>query len=227
MIPDKLTKLRQLLAQKIEREADVVYILVEVRKVIDLEEGRFSVLKFFCDWILHPRLERRDAKQILKTFDNSLEQALRNPSVALRMMNNVSGLMSLRLFLDDLFIFLGEHRLDTSLVGNLSRLEQFLGFYVDIIAATPLHAPACGLKSLDTIQVAKTMEILRPPTVQDDRFIFTIRWSFKKADVERLSLSNEIWFPSKPITRSVTIAKFENKDGTVVLVPQESKAFWS
>jgi hypothetical protein len=49
MTTAKLETLRTLLTQPIAREADVMYALVEVRKVIDLLPKRFTVLKFFCD----------------------------------------------------------------------------------------------------------------------------------------------------------------------------------
>jgi len=111
MAEDGLATIRKLLAKPIDCEAKVVYFLVEVRKSIDLMHGRFEVLKFFCDWMLHPRMEWRDAKRILQTFDASLGKALLNPSAALEMMNAVSPLTSLRYFLNDLFVFLGLHLL--------------------------------------------------------------------------------------------------------------------
>src|ERR1035438_9053358 len=105
MLEDRLAKLRELLAQPIEREADVAYTLLEIRKVIDLLPNRFTILKFFCDWIAHPKMDRRAAKEILKSFDSYLATVLLNPHAALKMMNTVSPLISLRGFQHDLFVF--------------------------------------------------------------------------------------------------------------------------
>jgi hypothetical protein len=56
--------------------------------------------------------------------------------------------------------------------------------------------------------------------------MFTIEWSFLKDGRERMSIFNEVWFPAKPLIRTVTIATLENRDGAVKWVPQDSQAFW-
>jgi hypothetical protein len=66
-------KLSQELGQTITSERQVVYILVELRKLLEkkglLKEERFRALRFCCDWTVHSRLDRDTAKIITELFD--------------------------------------------------------------------------------------------------------------------------------------------------------------
>ncbi len=50
-----LEKLNKHISNGIDREADVVYLLVQIRKLLerDKEGGKFRSLDLYCDWILH------------------------------------------------------------------------------------------------------------------------------------------------------------------------------
>jgi hypothetical protein len=73
VIPDIAHKLSQELAQTITSERQVVYILVELRKLLEkkrlLKEERFRALRFCCDWTVHSKLDRDTAKIITELFD--------------------------------------------------------------------------------------------------------------------------------------------------------------
>ena len=58
MKPDILTKLAAELREPIGSERQVVYIMVELRKLIELncDGAQYTALKFHCDWVAHPRL---------------------------------------------------------------------------------------------------------------------------------------------------------------------------
>jgi hypothetical protein len=70
---DIVHKLTQELAQPIISERQVVYILVELRKLLEkngmLKNGRFRVLRLCCDWTVHPKLDRDLAQEIAGLFD--------------------------------------------------------------------------------------------------------------------------------------------------------------
>lgn len=73
MIPDIVRKLSNELAETITSESQVVYILVELRKLLErnalLKEERFRALRFCCDWTVHSKLDRDTAKMITELFD--------------------------------------------------------------------------------------------------------------------------------------------------------------
>jgi hypothetical protein len=66
-------KLTQELDQQIISERQVVYILVELRKLLEkkgmLKEARYRALTFCCDWTVHPKLDRDSARLITELFD--------------------------------------------------------------------------------------------------------------------------------------------------------------
>ena len=73
MTPDLVNKIAKELEQEIVSERQVVYILVELRKLleskgIDKETG-YRALIFCCDWAVHPKLNRESAKAITQLFD--------------------------------------------------------------------------------------------------------------------------------------------------------------
>jgi hypothetical protein len=51
-------KLQGELMKKIEGEPQVVYILSRVRKILEIDgrEDEYKILKFYCDWALHPKI---------------------------------------------------------------------------------------------------------------------------------------------------------------------------
>jgi len=78
MTPDILRKLEAELNAGITTEAQVVYLLVGIRKLLernkmedkpDEPEDNYTELKFHCDWALHASMNRTRAKTILKQFD--------------------------------------------------------------------------------------------------------------------------------------------------------------
>jgi hypothetical protein len=74
VIPDIAHKLSQELTQTITSERQVVYILVELRKLLEkkglLKEERFRALRFCCDWTVHSKLDRDTANIITELFDH-------------------------------------------------------------------------------------------------------------------------------------------------------------
>lgn len=73
MKPDIVSKITSELNQAIVSERQVVYILVELRKLLELQgldrDARYRALIFCCDWAVHPALNRESAKVITLLFD--------------------------------------------------------------------------------------------------------------------------------------------------------------
>ena len=72
-----IRKLKTLLNQGICSEAEVVYLLVGIRKLLELDgelKKTFPNLPFYCDWVLHADLHRKNAREILES--KSIKQIL-------------------------------------------------------------------------------------------------------------------------------------------------------
>ena len=73
---DILRKLTIELNNWIATEAQTVYFLVAIRKLIEHQSrNTFDTLKMFCDWALHIELSRnKQIKELLKEFDEAMER---------------------------------------------------------------------------------------------------------------------------------------------------------
>jgi len=71
MTPDIIRKLTELLTKGIETEAQVVYLLVGVRKLLEQQQAKkeYEYLTFHCDWALHAKLDGKMAQKVLASFD--------------------------------------------------------------------------------------------------------------------------------------------------------------
>lgn len=73
MVPDIVSKITHELDQPILSERQVVYILVELRKLLESKgldrDIRYRALIFCCDWAVHPKLDRESARAITSLFD--------------------------------------------------------------------------------------------------------------------------------------------------------------
>jgi hypothetical protein len=80
MKPDIVEKLRGELRERIYSERQVVYILAELRKLMELEsigrieagapaDNSYFALKFYCDWAVHVRLDQSGARRIVQRFN--------------------------------------------------------------------------------------------------------------------------------------------------------------
>ena len=70
-----IDKLSKHLASPPIAESDVVYALVQVRKLMERTNtgSNYRRLKFFCDWVVHGRLTGSQAKQVLIEIDDRLK----------------------------------------------------------------------------------------------------------------------------------------------------------
>lgn len=73
MVPDIVSKITHELDQPIHSERQVIYILVELRKLLESKgldrDIRYRALIFCCDWAVHPKLDRESARAITSLFD--------------------------------------------------------------------------------------------------------------------------------------------------------------
>ena len=91
---DILEKIKNHINNGIQREADVVYLMVEVRKVIDQElnsgldkeikkikDSLYPLLKFYCDWVVHSRKDNitPEIESIMVRIDKSLSSGSKYP----------------------------------------------------------------------------------------------------------------------------------------------------
>src|SRR5713226_9186003 len=72
MKDDIRIKLAREFEERIQTERQVVYILVETRKLMELEciKTSYDVLTFCCDWAVHPKLNRAFSQKVIAIFED-------------------------------------------------------------------------------------------------------------------------------------------------------------
>jgi len=74
MTDELLRKLQELLKRRITNEKQVVYLMVELRKLMDREKYKDPVLRTFSNWVVHTDLTypQEGSAFILKEFDHQM-----------------------------------------------------------------------------------------------------------------------------------------------------------
>jgi hypothetical protein len=66
-----LSKISELLGLTFDQECHVVYLMVEIRKLLEYNQkfSDFSTLALYCDWCVHVKLDRKSAKNKLAEIE--------------------------------------------------------------------------------------------------------------------------------------------------------------
>jgi hypothetical protein len=72
-----IRKLQDALSETFEKDSDVLYVMVQVRKLLELDgldkALEYESLNFYCDWVTHPVMDRSTAKKMLSLFQGQNE----------------------------------------------------------------------------------------------------------------------------------------------------------
>jgi len=151
MVLDLLSKLTGTISNPIRTECQVVYLMVELRKLMDrreeerrngMSEGdrrnlrrEFPVLKLFCDWAVHINIEwNREAEPLLREFDGAVESAKAGNGIPFSFLQ----FLSLSHFRDEFARFLHVNGLPSRLVEDGDAWDLFLNLYSAVVSDCPI-----------------------------------------------------------------------------------------
>lgn len=197
MKPDILSKLKYELDRPIRAERQVVYILVEIRKLLEVrarnlkrankpKDFTYATLEFCCDWAVHPVMDWENGRRIVRRFNlyeqfchqlKSAEdgQAVNVPEPEfLQELNDIIALATFRIQLKQ---FLKALRLSTAIAANDNRWNTFLGYYAGVIEDCPLKCCEEGLEYADEVTV-KLIHSKHKPLTADIPLELTIQWEW-------------------------------------------------
>jgi len=166
-----VSKLDCELHQEITTERQVVYILVQVRKLLESDQPTqdFEALKLHYNWALHPKLDRAAAKTLLGKLNDQYERLLNNsnPQASLKELGERLGLMP---FQAEFRKFLRLYGIDGSYCdGNW--WFNFLYQYSRVIQDCPLECVAVPGWHFDRVALVDPDD-----TVTADRLY--VQWEF-------------------------------------------------
>ena len=161
-------KLSRELSQSIETERQVVYLLVEVRKLVELgqDAGRYDTLKFCCDWIAHPLLTGPMAQQIVRQFDKAHQQteAIHEAAAGQRVdldwgfMREFEAIVRLSTFREQLTTYLQSHDLDPMRATSDEHWPMFVAHFARIIEDCPLRLLDASLEHTNEV-ILKVVDV--------------------------------------------------------------------
>ncbi|MGI0086216.1 MAG: hypothetical protein ACREBQ_14145 [Nitrososphaerales archaeon] len=150
MKDELIDKIRQTLTSRITSEAHVVYLLVEIRKLMDRDKqgaSPFETLRLYCNWVAHIELDRGQAEKIVRMAD-ALYSKLLEGKLDPREKDEFRQLFMLTTFRTELARFLKAYGLRP--LAD-SQWNVFLGYFLGVIRDCPLvcrmRKPAEPLKA--------------------------------------------------------------------------------
>jgi hypothetical protein len=156
---DIVDKLNESLIGSIDTECQVVYVLVEVRKLLERDKvcGDFRSLKFCCDWAAHANLSREPAKAFVKEIDDLFDRLPDNGDRGAGE-GDLAEIMYLARFREDLQNCLKVYKLPTKAFDDEQRWQEFLRLYSLVIQDCPLTYEGGG-KNLDEVVITKAEKV--------------------------------------------------------------------
>jgi hypothetical protein len=173
--PDIIKKLKKELDRGIASEARAVYLLTEVRKLIehDMVKGAYPNLKFYCDLVLHAKLTGPGAQDILRQFD-AAHPLLRDQKVELRdlppiLRSEINRISKMKSFREELDVLLADYGLPPLKRG----WTHFLHLYAKIVEDIPLEVTGNNAQHISKVVVhfEKAKKKLNGET------IYKVQWS--------------------------------------------------
>jgi hypothetical protein len=178
-----IDKLSRELQEIINSERQVVYLLIELRKLIEINQdgANYKTLKFCCDWVAHPVLKGREAQNIVRQFDEFQKfneimfESAHSKSLTMdtRFFGKLEELLRLNKFRHELGEYLKLQGLDSSIAGDEDKWTTFLKYYAGVIEDCPLKCISEGLVYVDEV-VLKVIKV-KPELVGHQ---LVIQWSW-------------------------------------------------
>ena len=171
-------KLEEQLAKGITSEAEALYFVAEVRKLLELQQvkDRYEYLTFHCDWALHAKLQGRMAQEILAQFDRAnirLKTGLKLHDLPGLLRIEIDRISKMQYFEDQTDDFLKTNGLRTLDETRADGWIHFLHLYGRIVEDCPLVIRATNA-SATLASVTLKLELAKKKDEFDTWFM--VRW---------------------------------------------------
>lgn len=157
-----LEKLSRELNSGIDTEPKALYFLTEIRKYIDgydqINKNKYPNLYFYCNWILHIKMDRTPAEKLLNRFEShflGIRDLKKISKIFIKQEKNFYSFVNLK---KELETFLKTNSLPTGLIENGGRWFKFKKLLVEILIDCPL-VNECGKVSKFTYEKGEDEQI--------------------------------------------------------------------
>lgn len=185
-----LEKLSSELAGGIDTEPKVLYLLAEIRKYIDQcsekERKKYPNLYFYCNWVLHIRMDRTPAKRILNRFESILSGTKSLKEKSKIFISQEKDFYSFVKLKEELLGFFEINGLSTELLTNGYRWFKFKKLLVEILIDCPLINEEGRVKEFyyekgDGGQIRFRVRIITQKVIKTRSFKVTLKEKYNRA----------------------------------------------
>lgn len=135
MKSELLRKIQLVLDRRITNEMQVVYLLVELRKLMDRDDYKDPILRTFSNWVVHTSLENQaeGSTFILSEFDHFVAGLYERKRQSPRLQH-----ISLGAFREALVRCFEHFDLSAKFVKNIAQWKRFSKLYCLIVSECPI-----------------------------------------------------------------------------------------
>lgn len=165
-----IEKLRRLLEQTITQEPLVVYLLVEVRKLMDRSANHYNTLRLCCNWAVHVELSGDAARRIVRQVDTLYPYMLKG-QLTDEDKRSLRGFFVMSIFreeLEDFLVHEGLRRFDDA------EWNGFLASFLSVIEDCPLTCNAPGLANVDKVVLTRELGDRRTPSAGSPAIVWAL-----------------------------------------------------
>lgn len=135
---------------QLSEECQVVYLMVEIRKVLDHEKSgpAYPLLKFYSDWTVHTEKNHisPEIQQMMEAMYKTAKSDIANP--ALRKAGSpIMQFAYMEGLGQEMKSFLENHGVDPSLATEKDKWIEFVKLLVKILENQPINDPSTNIES--------------------------------------------------------------------------------
>ena len=177
MQQDIISKIANQINSGITTEAETVYLLAEVRKLMEQDNAAndYPYLNFHCNWVLHSKLSFRFPQGILSQFLEAhfhLKAGAELSDLPEPLRSQVDRISKMEDFRNELNAFLQSHNI-SSLDHAYDGWARFLDLYVRVIQDVPLVLNRnADINSIPKVVVKSELA----PDLNQGQQYYRIRW---------------------------------------------------
>ena len=178
MTNDIIRKLGTELNSGITTEAQVVYLMAGLRKLLEQQKakGQYKILTFHCDWVLHSELKGTTAQHFLKQFDAAnvhLKAGIKLRKLPTDLRKEIDRISKMKCFGEELSQFLIANGLPSLETIHPDGWTHFLHLYCRVVEDCPL-VMATNNKAASIEKVTVHLEMANQ--VVENEMAYKITW---------------------------------------------------
>ncbi|MEK6880277.1 MAG: hypothetical protein AABY22_11740 [Nanoarchaeota archaeon] len=155
--PIIIEKLERLLStQPLTKESEIVYLMVEIRKVLDhvYYKKDFKLLRFYCDWIVHTTKKRNleNIEPIISSMYQTIKTEIENPHSILIGKSPVADFVYLEELKKEMIDFFTKESLPFHWCELKEKWVEFVKLLVNVLIDQPIINPTKDVSSFTFLE---------------------------------------------------------------------------